>query len=133
MYITNSILFFFFFQEWKSEGLRGLGGVEVEVGCLDMLFSKILPETKIQIVFIPTYTRFFFSFPKTEVKRNVQKFHVLTFTFPKDGCCFFTPQLFGCSPPAFSPPQKSRSPSHRSSSFLAWISSCRPSMPGLQP
>lgn len=37
--------------------------------------------------------------------------------------CFFTPQLFGCfpplSPPAFSPPRRTRTPSRRSSSFLA--------------
>lgn len=43
-------------------------------GCLDMLFCKILPEAK--SVFIPIYNCFFS--PKTEVKRNVQKSHVLT-------------------------------------------------------
>lgn len=47
-------------------------------GCLDMLFSKILPEAK--SVFIPMYNCCccFLISPKTEVKRNVQKFHVLT-------------------------------------------------------
>lgn len=95
------------------------------------------------------------------MKRNVQKFHVLTekeniekniekksylqrgndskslftrssgpfpwlpFTFPADVCRFFTPRLFGCSPPpsppASSPPLKSRPPSRPSSSCLACL------------
>lgn len=53
---------------------------------------------------------------------RLEVFSCLPFTFPKDVCCFFTPQLFGYSPPlsprVFSPPPKIRSPSHLSSSFL---------------
>lgn len=76
---TVSILFFsfsFFFRNGRSEGLMGLGR------CLDMLFlfvfSKILPETKSkrsssQCTLFPPPPSL-----KTEVKRNVQKFHVLT-------------------------------------------------------
>lgn len=47
-------------------------------GCLDTGFSKILPEAK--SVFIQMYNCFVFKFylPKLEVKRNVQKSHVLT-------------------------------------------------------
>lgn len=119
-----------------------------------MIWSKILPEAK-SVSSQCTTVVFFFLFlfsPKTEVKRNVQKFRVLTgkerlteesvirrtdggtlfsfihtvhrdvslpFTFPQGDCCFFTPRLFGCSPPGFSSHQKSRSPSPLSSSFPA--------------
>lgn len=125
---------------------------------LDMGFSKILPEAK--SVFIQMYNFFiylFICYLPEEVKRNVQKFHVLTekeniekksylqrgndskslftrssgpfpwlpFTFPADVCRFFTPRLFGCSPPpsppASSPPLKSRPPSRPSSSCLACL------------
>lgn len=128
---TVSILFFSFFL------FLGMGGVRGRWARGDVwicFFSKILPETKSKRsssqCTLPTHTH-----TKTEVKRNVQKFHVLTFTSRTVAVCFFTPQLFGCSPPlsppAFSPPQKTRTPSHQSSSFLAWISLCKPSMPGL--
>lgn len=120
---TVSIHIFFFF---RNGGVRVRGARAGVFGYVFLVKFSLKPNPNRRL---PSVHSFFSFFPKTEVKRNVQKFRVLTFTFPKDGCCFFTPQLFGCSPPpsppVFSPPQKTRSPFRRFSSFLAWISSCR--------
>lgn len=155
-YVDHKQPFFFLrnwgVEVWWGEGGSGGGGADRERFkgregegwiCVSIKFSlKPNLHPDVQMVF---------ESPKSEVKRNVQKFHSLTegrqekailkktrqlysdpesegltsipFTFPKDICRFFTPQLSGCSPPlsppASSPPRTSRSPSHPSSSFLA--------------
>lgn len=151
---TVSIHFFFFFF-FRNGGVKVCGA---RGGCLDMLFSKILPETKSKPSSSQcTLDLFFFFFPRRQRWRremckssvfslerkdwmktmlfkrqwlgsslfNMRRLVLIPFTFPKDGCGFFTPQLFGCSPPlsppVFSPPQKTRSPFHQSSSFLACL------------
>lgn len=78
MYITYGIhSFCFFLREWRgSEGLRGLGV------CLDMLFFvkfSLKPNRLHPNVHSCFFCFFFLVSQKTEVKRNVQKFHVLTF------------------------------------------------------
>lgn len=129
-------------EEQTGNALRG-GGARVGV-CVSIKFS-LKPNLH------PDVQMLSFESTKSEVRRNVQKFHFLTegrqenatliktlqlcsepesegltsipFTFPKDICSFFTPQLFGysppLSPPASSPLQMSRSPFHPSSSYLA--------------
>lgn len=76
VYHIQNPFFLFFLREWRgSEGLRGLGVFGYA------FFCKILPETKSSssqctLLF---FLFFFLVSQKTEVKRNVQKFHVLTF------------------------------------------------------
>lgn len=73
MYITYSIHsgFFLGMEGWGFEGLWERGGVWI---CFLVKFS-LKPNPN---CLLPSVHSFFFFFPKTEVKRNVQKFHVLT-------------------------------------------------------
>lgn len=129
----------------RSRQVTLLWGGEARVGvCVSIKFS-LKPNLH------PDVQMLSFESTKSEVRRNVQKFHFLTegrqenatliktlqfysepesegltpipFTFPKDICSFFTPQLFGysppLSPPASSPLRTNHSPFRPSSSYLA--------------